>query len=72
MRFIEKIRENYCEYKKEEENLYLFGNQQDIQDCQRETISYSVVITDSDEIEYLKDAEFMKLLSNIDVKYSPS
>jgi DNA-dependent RNA polymerase auxiliary subunit epsilon len=27
MRFIHKIKDNYVAYKKEEENLYLFGNQ---------------------------------------------
>lgn len=72
MKFIVRIRDNYIAYKKEEENLYLFGNQQDIQDCQRQVIDYSVVLTESEETDYLKDAEFVKLLSNIEVKFSTS
>jgi hypothetical protein len=49
--FIERIRDGFIEFKQAEENLFLFGLQQDISDYQRANINYTVIITDRDEFE---------------------
>ncbi len=70
--FIERIRDGFIEFKQAEENLFLFGLQSDISDYQRANIHYTVIITDRDEFELLKDADFVRFLSTLNIKYSES
>ena len=70
--FIESVRDGFIEFKQAEENLFLFGLQQDISDYQRANISYTVIITDRNDFEMLKDPDFVRFLSTINIKYSES
>lgn len=48
----------------------MFGKQDDIADCQREVIDYSVVITEKEEFDFLKDQDFIRLFSGLHIKQS--
>ena len=65
---MERVKDRFVSFKQEEENLLLFGKQEEVADYQRQGIDFTVVITQKEEFDMLKDLEFLKFLSTLDIK----
>ena len=63
-----RVKDRFVAFKQEEENLLLFGKQEEVADYQRQGIDFTVVITEKEEFHMLKDVEFLKFLSSLDIK----
>jgi hypothetical protein len=69
--YLHKIAGDFQRFKQEEENLLLFGSQQDIEDFHRGKVEFTVVPLAREDFDMLKDHDFLRLLDVFGVKHSP-
>lgn len=70
--FMSKVKSQFAKFKEEEENLLLFGKQEEVADYQRTPIDCTIVLTTRDDFDMVRDNDFKRLLASIDIKQTPS
>ena len=70
--FMSKVKSQFAKFKEEEENLLLFGKQEEVADYQRIPIDCTIVLTTRDDFDLVRDNDFKRLLASIDIKQTPS
>ena len=63
-----EIEKGYLDFKKMEEDVLLFGNEEELYDLNRGRCEYTVVPATKEQFDLLSDPSFVSLLSSLDIK----